>query len=65
MVSHPSWELFDQQPLDYKLSVYPDGIPVLSVEALCTLGWERYAHASMGVNTFGASAPYVVSFSSL
>lgn len=57
VVSLPEWKTFDEQPLDYKMSVFPDGIPVLSVEVMTTLGWEKYAHASHGINRFGASAP--------
>ena len=37
--------------------MFPPGVPVLSVEALSTLGWERYAHACLGIDTFGYSAP--------
>jgi len=58
VVSMPSWELFDDQPQEYRLSVFPDGAPVLSVEAGVTCGWSRYAHASVGVDSFGISAPY-------
>jgi len=57
VVSLPCWEIFDTQPLDYRLSVFPDGVPVMSVEAAATSGWERYAHASVGIDRFGASAP--------
>lgn len=56
VVSLPCWELFDQQPIEYKKSVFPEGIPVLSVEAGSTIGWERYAHASHGIDCFGVSA---------
>ena len=38
-------------------SVFPPGVPVLSVEALSTFGWSKYAHASIGMTTFGASGP--------
>jgi transketolase len=55
VVSLPCWELFDEQPEEYRKSIFPDGIPVLSVEAGATLGWNKYAHASIGVDTFGAS----------
>jgi len=58
IVSLPCWEVFDEQPKEYKLKVLPDGIPVLSVEAYSTLGWEKYSHEQFGINTFGASAPY-------
>lgn len=44
VVSMPCWEVFDSQSKEYRLSVLPDGIPILSVEVLSTLGWERYAH---------------------
>jgi transketolase len=40
--------------------VLPPGVPVLSVEAAATFGWERYADASVGIDTFGASAPGAV-----
>ena len=57
VISMPSWELFESQNQDYKFSVFPDGIPVLSLEAMSTFGWNRYAHASIGIDRFGASAP--------
>jgi len=38
-----------------KNQFFPDGIPVLSVEAAATRGWEKYAHFSHGIDTFGAS----------
>ncbi|CAG8700762.1 36126_t:CDS:2, partial [Racocetra persica] len=46
------------QSLEYRLSVFPDGIPVLSIEALSTFGWSRYAHVSLGMESFGSSGPY-------
>lgn len=58
IVSMPSWELFDEQPREYALSVFPDGVPVLSVEAAATFGWARYAHASLGIDSAGASGKY-------
>ncbi|KAF7162020.1 hypothetical protein CNMCM5623_007391 [Aspergillus felis] len=58
VVSVPCFEVFDAQPKDYRLKVLPDGIPVLSVEALSTMGWERYSHEQFGLNRFGASGPY-------
>ncbi len=62
VVSMPSWELFDAQPREYRDSVLPPGIAArVSVEAGRTLGWERYVGTngvSIGVDTFGASAPY-------
>ncbi|KAK6217235.1 Transketolase [Colletotrichum higginsianum IMI 349063] len=58
VVSMPCTEVFDSQPKDYKLSVLPDGKPIMSVEVMSTLGWERYSHEQFGINRFGASGPY-------
>ena len=43
--------------------MFPAGPVVVSMEAGSVLGWERYAHASIGMTTFGASAPGGVSCS--
>ncbi|MEX2493570.1 MAG: hypothetical protein WD425_17610 [Nitrospirales bacterium] len=57
----PSWELFEQQPREYRESVIPPGVTArVSVEQASTMGWERYLGAtgqSIGMKTFGASAP--------
>lgn len=37
VVSMPCWEVFDTQDKDYRLSVLPDGKPILSVEAMSTM----------------------------
>lgn len=58
VVSMPCWELFEEQSYSYQESVFPPNIPILSIEALSTFGWDRYAHAHIGMKTFGASAPY-------
>ena len=58
VVSFPSFELFERQSLEYKKSVFPENVPVLSIEASSTFGWEKYAHYSLGMHTFGASGPY-------
>ncbi|EGD81735.1 transketolase [Salpingoeca rosetta] len=57
VVSFPCWELFDAQSQEYKESVFTPGVPVLSVEAQCTQGWEKYSHAQVGMHSFGASGP--------
>ncbi|BFZ61577.1 Transketolase [Saitoella coloradoensis] len=59
IVSLPCWEVFDQQDEEYQLSVFPDGAPILSVEAYSTLGWQKYSHEQHGINGFGASGPYL------
>ncbi|KAF9897269.1 Transketolase, partial [Lobosporangium transversale] len=58
VVSMPSTTLFDEQSHDYRASVLIDGVPTVSVEAMTTFGWDRYAHESIGIDTFGASGPY-------
>ncbi len=61
VVSMPSWELFEQQPQDYRDSVLPPPVAArVSVEQASTFGWERYVGptgVSIGMKTFGASAP--------
>jgi transketolase len=57
VVSLPSWELFTEQGAAYRDEVLTPGVPVLSVEAASTFGWERYADDSLGIDHFGASAP--------
>ncbi|MCJ1465559.1 Transketolase [Pseudocyphellaria aurata] len=58
VVSMPCFEVFDAQSKEYRLKCLPDGIPSLSVEAMSTLGWERYSNEQFGLNRFGASGPY-------
>ncbi|KAG2188761.1 hypothetical protein INT44_003900 [Umbelopsis vinacea] len=58
IVSMPCSELFDEQPLSYKTEVFPTGVPIISLEALTTFGWQRYSHAQVGMTTFGVSAAY-------
>jgi transketolase len=57
----PCWELFENQPKEYKDSVLPPSIRArVSVEQAATLGWDRYVGltgAKIGMHTFGASAP--------
>ena len=57
VVSLPAWRLFDAQEPSYRESVLPPGVPTVSVEAGTTIGWARYADASVGIDSFGASAP--------
>ena len=60
MVSMPCWEAFEEQSKEYKQSIFPGNVPVLSFEAMGTLGWSKYAHVTLGMPHFGASAPYKV-----
>ncbi|MFQ5585461.1 MAG: transketolase [Thermodesulfobacteriota bacterium] len=61
VVSMPSWELFEQQSREYRDSVIPPEVTArVSVEQASTLGWGRYVGltgTSIGMKTFGASAP--------
>lgn len=66
LVSMPSWELFDEQPAEYQDEVLPPGVPRMAVEAGVSLAWGRYLErgkgAVVGVDRYGASAPYQVIF---
>jgi transketolase len=65
VVSLPCWEWFEEQDEAYKAEVLPRGVPTLSVEAGSTFGWSRYADDSIGLDTFGASAPGAVAMEKL
>lgn len=54
VVSMLSQEIFDKQTKSYKHSVLGKH-PVVAVEAGCSKGWYKYAHAVVGVNDFGNS----------
>jgi transketolase len=66
VVSMPSWELFDAQSKGYRDSVLTPGVPRLVVEAGVSLAWGRYLDQDrdivVGVDRFGASAPYKTIF---
>ena len=57
VVSMPSFDRFESQPIKYQHEVFQSGVPVVSVEAGVTFGWSEYADASIGIDRFGASAP--------
>jgi transketolase len=62
VVSMPSWELFDEQPREYRDAVLPPAIRKrLAIEAAAPIGWHKYVGLEgqiHGVERFGASAPY-------
>ncbi len=58
VVSFPCWEQFEAQSEAYRASVFTPGVPVVAIEAGVPFGWERYADRIIGINHFGASAPY-------
>src|SRR5207245_484317 len=61
VVSMPSFELFEQQPREYRQTVLPESITArVGIEAGVRLGWERYLGTNgefIGMSTFGASGP--------
>jgi transketolase len=60
VVSMPSFKLFEEQDEAYKASIFPHGVPKISIEAGATMGWWRYIGrdgVAIGVDKFGASAP--------
>ena len=63
VVSMPCWERFEEQNDEYRESVLPSDITRrVSIEAGVTLGWSRYLGPegiALGVDRFGASAPYM------
>jgi transketolase len=64
IVSMPSQELFDAQPVSYQESVLPPPVTArLAIETGVTRGWEKYVGPEgdvLGLDRFGASAPYKV-----
>jgi transketolase len=56
-VSLPSWDRFAAQDASFRDEILPPGVPVVSVEAAATFGWERWADVSIGIDRFGVSAP--------
>lgn len=62
VVSMPSWELFEQQGEEWQENVLPSDVPArLAVEAAAPLGWDRWVGDEgdvLGIERFGASAPY-------
>ncbi len=66
VVSMPSWELFEQQPLEYRQAVLPPQVKArVAVEAGIGQGWKNYTGDGgeiISIDHFGASAPGDVLF---
>ena len=64
VVSMPSWELFERQSQSYRDEVLPpEATARLAIEAGVPQGWRRYVGDEgdvIGIEGFGASAPYKV-----
>ena len=60
-VSMPCLEYFAKQPESYRRSVLPPGVPIVAIEAGSPQSWDGLAGddgAIIGIERFGASAPY-------
>ena len=61
VVSMPCWELFEEQPREYRDGVIPPAVGArLAVEAGASLGWHRWVGDRgdvLGLDRFGGSAP--------
>ncbi|MEO7339136.1 MAG: transketolase [Caldimonas sp.] len=60
VVSMPSWELFESQSADYRVSVLGRGTVRVACEAAMRFGWDRYLGERggfVGMTGFGASGP--------
>jgi len=60
-VSMPSHELFAAQPGDYQAKVLPAGVKRIAIEAAHPMSWHRWVGGDgvvMGIDRFGASAPF-------
>jgi len=60
VVSLPSWEVFAEQPAEYRSDLLPAGVLKVSIEAASGFGWERIVGSDgliIGIDSFGASAP--------
>ncbi len=64
VVSLPCWEIFEAQSEQYKASVLGE-LPAVSIEAGTTLGWAKYAQRNIGLDRFGASAPFAIIYDEL
>ncbi len=63
VVSMPSLDLFKEQSKSYRNDVIPGNTPVVVVEAGVSQGWYEITRAPIlviGMNRFGASAPYKI-----
>jgi transketolase len=66
VVSMPCWDLFEEQPEEYRKQILGPGTVKVAIEAAAREGWDRYigsellgpAGAFIGMHSFGASGPY-------
>jgi transketolase len=69
VVSLPCWEVFARQSREYRDQVLPPTLTArVSIEAGATFGWQRWVGdrgAVIGIDHYGASAPYKTIFKEL
>jgi len=65
VVSMPCWELFEDQPAQYRQSVIAPGVAAVSVEAGTSFGWAKWADEHVSIDRFGLSAPGDLAMSEL
>ena len=62
VVSMPCMDIFEEQSAEYREAVLPKAVRKrVAIEALSDFGWDRYVGLDgdiIGMNRFGASAPY-------
>jgi len=57
VVSMPCMERFERQTLQYQQSIISPTVPSISIEAGSTYGWNKWAEVTIGIDSFGTSAP--------
>ena len=65
VVSMPSWDRYELLGKNLANELFPKGVPVISVEAGVTMGWQKYADHTIGIDRFGASAPGAIALKEL
>ena len=59
VISMPCMELFNEQPIEYKRQLFPEGCPTFVIEYGSSFGWEKFVPSSeylFTVDDFGVSA---------
>ncbi|MCH9022862.1 MAG: transketolase, partial [Planctomycetes bacterium] len=69
LVSMPCWRLFEEQPKEYQDKVLPPHITArVAIEAGVSQGWDKWLAPNgvfIGIDRFGASAPYKTIYKNL
>ena len=53
----PCMERFERQSVEQQKSIISPIIPSISIEAGSTFGWSKWAGVTIGIDSFGTSAP--------